>query len=173
MKSTNQFSMQRVVSAGALGGLIGGLAFGVWGAAAQNVLRPLLAPGSVGILNRIAGIVGSGSPLVGFGLHLVISIGIGAGFGLLVRERQLSPRAAALLGLAYGAVWLFLGNLILLPLMAREGFAGVAKGFAELFSVSTLLALTGHLIYGLVLGIVYRRLTIAKDAPQMAAAQTR
>ncbi len=56
----------RRISAGVIGGIAGGLVFGV-----------LMA--MMGMLPMIASMIGSNSPLVGFGIHTVISILIGLG----------------------------------------------------------------------------------------------
>jgi len=54
---------------------------------------------------------------------------------------------AGLIGLGYGLVWWVLGPLVIMP--ARLGMG------LFMFNKTTWQSLMGHLIYGLVLGVVY------------------
>jgi hypothetical protein len=127
------FAIGRRVIAGVVGGIAGGVAFGI--------LMMMM-----GMLPMIASLVGSQSAAVGFGIHILISIGIGLGltvpFGSLLSTY---PRGAVI-GLVYGAIWWVLGPLLLMPMMMGM----------PLFMIDTtaMMSLVGHLIYGLILGIV-------------------
>ncbi|MBG6240184.1 putative membrane protein YagU involved in acid resistance [Mycetocola sp. CAN_C7] len=127
-------SLPRRIVAGVVGGLAGGLIFGI-----------LMA--MMGMLPMIASMVGSDSAALGFGIHLMISIGIGLGLTVLFGNWLLTsyPRGLVV-GLVYGAVWWVLGPLIMMPLMLGM----------PLFVVDStaLLSLVGHLIYGAILGTV-------------------
>ena len=57
----------------------------------------------------------------------------------------------AVLGLVYGAIWWVLGPLILMPLLL--GMGGPQFGMA--LSPPMLVSLVGHLVYGLLTGLVY------------------
>src|SRR5829696_1790202 len=57
----------------------------------------------------------------------------------------------AVLGLLYGAIWWVLGPLILMPLLV--GMGGPQFGMA--LSPPMLMSLVGHLVYGLLTGVVY------------------
>lgn len=101
----------------------------------------------MGMLPVIASMVGSNSAVVGFGVHLMISIVIGLGLTVVFGARLLTSYGrGALVGLAYGAIWWVLGPLVLMPAM---------MGMA-LFAINTgaLMSLMGHLIYGVILGLV-------------------
>ena len=119
--------------AGVAGGIAGGVVFGI--------LMLMM-----GMLPMIASLVGSQSAAVGFAIHMMISIGIGLGltvpFGSLLSTY---PRGAVI-GLVYGAIWWVLGPLLLMPMMMGM----------PLFMIDTaaMMSLVGHLIYGLILGIV-------------------
>src|SRR5262249_46488480 len=67
--------------------------------------------------------VGADSPIIGFGVHMLIAVAVGMGFGLLVWRQR--PGAGELLfwGLAYGTLWWFLGPLTLLPLLRGGALA--------------------------------------------------
>ena len=56
----------------------------------------------------------------------------------------------ALWGLAYGAIWWVLGPMILMPLLM-----GMGPQFGAAFTPPLLMSLMGHLIYGVVTGLVY------------------
>ncbi|SMD22815.1 hypothetical protein [Kibdelosporangium aridum] len=118
---------------GAIAGVAGGLVFGV-------------SMAVYGMLPTVASIVRTDSAVVGFAVHMVFAVIIGAGFGLIVsRQREL-----VLWGLLYGAFWWFLGPLTLLPLFRGEPVSW------DLSSARALLpSLIGHLCYGMAVALVY------------------
>ena len=91
--------------------------------------------------------------LAGFVVHMAISAGIGATFGIGLDVTGL--RASAGLGLAYGLVWWVLGPLTLMPLFMGMGL-GVNWTVAAMSQA--LPSLVGHLVFGTVLGVVAGRL---------------
>ena len=122
---------------GGLAGLAGGLAFGAWMERA-------------GFFPLVAGIVRSDSPDVGRALHFVISVVIGASFGVLFRRDVGGTGSSVAWGMAYGLIWWLLGPLTLLPLLLGRGVQwSLATGQAAFPS------LVGHVIYGILLGAVY------------------
>ncbi|WP_426975440.1 hypothetical protein ACQCSU_11775 [Pseudarthrobacter sp. O4] len=124
----------RRVAAGVAGGIAGGLVFGV-----------LMA--MMGMLPVIASMVGSSSAVVGFGVHLVISVFIGLGLTVLFGNRFLSGYGrGALTGLGYGAIWWVLGPLMIMPVMMGMPLFAV--------DLTALMSLMGHLIYGVILALV-------------------
>ncbi|MGI8425847.1 MAG: hypothetical protein ACR2FO_03040 [Actinomycetota bacterium] len=120
--------------AGIAGGLAGGLVFG-------TMMQMM------GVIPMIAMLVGSESVMVGWIVHLAISAFIGASFAVLFGTKASAFGPAAGIGLAYGAAWWVLGPLLLMP----------AKLGMPLFMLNTMAwqSLMGHLMYGLVLGLVY------------------
>lgn len=133
---TTAATMGRRVTAGVLGGLAGGLVFGV-----------LMA--TTGMLPMVAALIGSDSAAVGFGLHLVNSVIIGLGLTVVLGGMLTGYGRGAVLGLLYGAVWWVLGALLIMPLMLGM----------PIFAVNTmaLVSLMGHLVYGPILGLVAER----------------
>jgi len=123
---------------GALGGLAGGLVFGV--------LMQMM-----GMIGMIAMLVGSTSVAVGWVVHLAVSAFIGASFGVLLGSRATGLVPAVVLGMLYGLVWWVLGALIMMP--ARLGM--------PVFELNAMAwqSLAGHLMFGLVLGAVFFLLT--------------
>lgn len=110
----------------------------------------------MGLLPMLASIVGSSSPWVGFGMHLVISVMIGLGLTVLFGNRLLTGYGrGVLLGLAYGAVWWVLGPLVMMPLML-----GMPVFILDLTSM---LSLMGHLIYGAILGLTAVRVLTSRS----------
>ena len=134
---TTENQPARFATAGVIGGLAGGLAFGAM-------------MGLMGMFPAIAGLVGSGSAMVGFLVHIAISLFIGLTFGLIFGSRSQIYGSAIGWGLLYGVVWWVLGPLVLMPL--RLGM-GLQIGAA--FSGPMLMSLGGHLIYGAVTGLVF------------------
>lgn len=126
------------VAHGVVGGLAGGLVFG-------------LLMQMMGMIPMIAQLVGSNSPAVGWIVHLAISSVIGATFAVLFARLARTVAGGALYGMGYGILWWVLGGLILLP--ARLGM--------PVFELNTTAwqSLMGHLLYGLLLGAVFSRLS--------------
>ena len=126
-------SFGRRILAGVIGGLAGGVVFGM-----------LMA--MMGMLPMIASMASSSSAWVGFAMHLMISVVIGVGLTVLFGNWLLTGYGrGVLVGLAYGAIWWVLGPLILMPLML-----GMPLFTLDL---TALVSLMGHLIYGAILGL--------------------
>ncbi|GAB3526371.1 hypothetical protein [Arthrobacter monumenti] len=132
----------RRATAGVLGGLAGGLVFGA-----------LMA--MMGMLATIASMVGSSSPWVGFGVHLMISILIGLALAVPFAALLNSYGKGALVGLGYGLLWWILGPLLIMPMMMGM----------PLFTINAmaLMSLMGHLIYGVILAVVAVRVFQSKS----------
>lgn len=128
-------SMQAVVSRvlyGAVAGLGGGIMFGV-----------LMA--MMGMLSKVAMLVGSDSAALGAVVHLAISAILGAGFGLIVPLIRFWPLLGA--GVVYGMVWWVLGGLLLMP-------AGLGMPVLQM-GASAMQSLMGHLIFGIVTALIF------------------
>ncbi len=132
-----QSRMDQKLIGGIVGGLVGGVAFG--GMMAM-----------MGMLPMVASLVGSSSPIVGFLVHMGISAMIGASFGILLGSRSHSLGQGATWGLIYGTIWWILGPLMIMPIMM-----GMGLQFGMALSSPMLMSLLGHLIYGLVTGVVF------------------
>jgi uncharacterized membrane protein YagU involved in acid resistance len=124
------------IGAGIAGGLVGGLVFGIMMAID-------------GMLPMIAQLVGAESVAVGWVVHLGIAVFIGATFALIFSRLAGSVLAATGLGLLYGAVWWVLGALLLMP--AWLGMTEMIFAWNE----TTRNSLLGHLVFGVLLGLVY------------------
>lgn len=121
---------------GAVAGLAGGSVFGA-------------AMARLGTLPTIGALVGSESSVAGFVVHLVISVVVGALFGVLVRHQSAGAGETVFWGLAYGMFWWYLGALTLLPLLRGEELGWTAAGARDAFP-----SLVGHLLYGATAGLV-------------------
>lgn len=124
------------VKNGVLGSLAGGVVMGV----------PMQMMGSI---KMIAMMVGSESALVGWVAHLLISAIFGVAYALLFGKQQ----TQWLTGLIYGFIWYLLGPLTLMPL-----FMGMGVQWSAAAVSGSMSSLVGHLVYGLVLGLVYQAL---------------
>jgi hypothetical protein len=124
-------SVGRRAAAGALGGLLGGLAFGV--------MMQMMD-----MLPMVAMMVGSESVIVGWGVHLAISVTLGIGFGLVSVRGFGSWGRGIATGVGYGVVWWVLGALLAMP--ARLGM--------PVFALDTMAwqSLMGHMVFGAILG---------------------
>ncbi len=129
------------IKRGTMGGIMGGLVFGGM-------------MGMMGMLPMIGKMVGQPNAIVGFLVHMVISSGIGASFGVLLDSMANSRVKALMAGLAYGSFWWVLGPLTMMPLMMGMG---LGTNWNLVAAQNMLPSLMGHMIFGLVLGFVYNR----------------
>ncbi len=135
-----RFSLPRALVVGGIAGLAGGWAFAQWMA-------------QVNFFVIVAGLVGSPSRGVGVALHYGIAVAIGASFGLLFQRDVRGLGSSLGWGLAYGLLWWFLGPLTLLPLLQHHAPTWTYQYAGTLFG-----SLVGHVIYGLLLGVIYAAL---------------
>jgi hypothetical protein len=122
------------VGGGVLGGLTGGVAFGL-------IMQWL------GWLPTVAKLAEGNSLFVGWCVHMAIAAFVGAMYAVLFGWMAEALVASAVLGVMYGAIWWVLGGLTLMPLRLGSGLF--------VFNTAAWQSLAGHLIYGLVLGIAY------------------
>lgn len=132
-----QSGMNQKVIGGMVAGIAGGVLFGM-----------LMA--MIGMLPMIAGLVGSSSAIVGFLLHMAISVVIGISYGLLFSTRSTDFAQGSIWGLVYGAIWWVLGPLVIMPMLM-----GMGMQFGMALSGPMLMSLMGHLVYGLATGLVF------------------
>ncbi|PKQ36103.1 MAG: hypothetical protein CVT61_02390 [Actinobacteria bacterium HGW-Actinobacteria-11] len=123
----------RRVLGGAVGGAAGGIVFGAMMA-------------MMGMLVMIAGMMGSSSPWVGFGIHMTISIFYGIVFTVLATRWLGSWAKGLLVGAIYGIILWVIGPLLIMPMMMG--------GALFAFNTTTMMSLIGHIIYGLVVAAV-------------------
>ncbi len=135
--AARRFNLPRALVGGGVAGVVGGWAFGRWMAAVH--FFPL-----------VAGLVHSDSPEVGMALHFLIAVVIGASFGLLFQPEIRSLGSSMGWGLGYGIFWWFLGPLTLLPLLQGQPLDWSYEHGSDLFG-----SLVGHIVYGLLVGVVY------------------
>jgi len=150
----------RVVD-GALAGIGGGLAFGL-------MMQMMMAPAPDGrempMMAMVAMVVRSDSLVVGWLYHLFNSAVIGALFGLLLGSRVHSAGTGLAWGAAWGVIWWVVGGLILMPmLLGMEPFAALRMPPMRPVAMGSL---AGHLVYGLILGLLFKQLR--RNAPAFA-----
>ncbi|NQV89440.1 MAG: hypothetical protein HQ488_03915 [Parcubacteria group bacterium] len=123
---------------GLKGGLVAGIVFGAM-------------MGMMGMLPMVAMLVGSESAGLGFFVHIVFSLIIGAGFALTFGHKAARKSSDAMIwGLLYGFIWWILGPLIIMPIWLGMGIQLSLAG-----AQMSLPSLWGHLMFGFILGLVY------------------
>jgi len=135
-RSTENRSFVSTVIAGGIAGMGGGAVFGMMMA-------------MMGMLPMVAMLVGSQSAVVGFLVHMVISAGIGAFYGLLASRLPQTTGRAIVAGMVNGVVWWVVGALVLMPLMLGMGEMVFHIGTDQWFS------LMGHVIFGVIAGLLF------------------
>ncbi len=134
-----------------LGGVAGGIAFGV--------LMAISVP-NFGMFRAISSLfLPIEDPLLGIGIHIVISVIFGTIFGLfLIWQPKTGENliTTTISGIIYGFIlWVVAGQFLFIIIAERDLFA-----FTKLFDVAlwistgALQSFVGHVIYGLFLGIV-------------------
>lgn len=134
-----------------LGGLAGGVAFG-------------LLMQVTDIMLTVAALVASTSTAVGWVVHLAISLLFGLIYVLLFGRWLEGIVSAVAIGLVYGWAWWVVGGMIAMPAwLGREDLI-------FRFTASAWQSLAGHLIYGFLLGLVYGvvRARLAQRRPATA-----
>jgi len=131
-------SIKNKLAAGLLGGLSGGLVFGA-------------LMGMMGMLTTISSMFGVDSWAVGLVIHLMMSIAIGIGFVLVIGNVAFKSNGATVLwSMAYAVAWWVMGVLIAMPLMFGQALFALDS--------TTLLSLMGHVIYGLIMAFVAKKI---------------
>jgi hypothetical protein len=143
--------MRNNVAAGALAGLIAGVIFGIM---MQMMNAPTPDGRQVPMMMMVAMVVKSDSIAVGWLYHLFNSAVIGGIFGwLLGRATADRISVGTGWGALYGLGWWILGGLILMPLLlGMPAFAPLRMPSMRPVAMGSL---TGHLIFGVVLGMVF------------------
>lgn len=132
-----RFSLMRALLGGGFAGIVGGWAFGKW--MEQVNFFPL-----------VAGLLNSESSMIGFSLHYVFAIIIGASFGALFQRDIRGYGSSMGWGLGYGIFWWFLGPLTIMPIWLNNSVDWSYTRGSELFG-----SLIGHIVYGLIVGLLY------------------
>ena len=123
------------LAAGAAGGLVGGVAFGV--------LMQMM-----GMMPMVAMLVRSESTVIGWLVHLVIALAIGAIYAILFANWARTFTSATAIGIGYGLLWWIIGALAAMPAILGM----------PMFDLNPMAwqSLMGHAIYGALLGATYK-----------------
>lgn len=105
---------------------------------------------AINFLPQVAELIGSASPLWGFGVHMVISALIGMSFGLLFQYEAPNPGSGVAWGLVYGLAWWFIGPLTLMPILLGASLPWTTEAANALLP-----SLIGHLIYGASTALIF------------------
>lgn len=133
--ATRSVILTNRTAAALLGGLAGGLAFGLLMQVTDIVLM-------------VAALVGRDSASVGWVVHMSIALLFGLLYAMLARQYADSLGSGTIAGVLYGWAWWILGGLIIMP-----AWLGRTDLILQ-FSSTAWQSLAGHLIYGFLLGSV-------------------
>lgn len=130
------------VTSGIIGGLVGGLFFGALLLTGAVLADPGLEGQGLGA--NVASVLGTQGVVTIWAMHSVMSMAFGAIFSMFIVPN--SYRSNILWALAYSvALWFFVSLLTLRAL----------TGQPIALDAQAILALVGHLLYGLGLGVIY------------------
>ncbi|MDP4551069.1 hypothetical protein Q9251_09240 [Alkalihalobacillus macyae] len=128
-------ALTKSVQASVIGGIVAGIIFGI--------LMQMM-----GRIGMIASMMGSESLVVGWGIHMVISVVFAIGFGLVA----VNTNKIYMLGILHGiAIWI-IGPLVVMPMMM-----GMGTMLSQAFSSGQLMSLLTHLMFSLILAFVYKK----------------
>ena len=139
--TTATFSLTKInsrnLSLGAIGGLAGGVPFGIM--MAMMGMMPM-----IGMLIRVE------NATVGWVVHLVISAVVGALYGYFAPAFSKTWGSATIAGVISGMIWWALGALILMPAMLGM--------FQMIFVIGQTqwLSLMGHIVYTVITAWVFK-----------------
>jgi len=131
------FGYGRALVGGSIAGLAGGWAFSRW-------------MEQVDYFPTIAGLIGTSSRMAGASLYYVFAVIIGISFAILFQREIRGYGSSLICGAAYGIFWWFLGPLTLMPLWLRKPL-----DWSSDFASSEFGSLIGHIVYGLIVGLLY------------------
>lgn len=132
------------ISRGALAGFIATIIFGL--------IMLVMLPKT---LNKIAALYGANGQMIGFLIHLLHGSIIGGLFGSFMSTHISTPKASWY-GLLYGLVWWVLGPILIMPTWLGAGPRLSSAGIK-----AALPSLPGHLIYGVILGLLFAVFTVS------------
>lgn len=124
---------------GALGGLAGGVPFGMMMA-------------SMGMMPMIGMLIRVEDATVGWIVHLIISAVTGALYGHFAPAFSKTWGSAAVAGVVYGVIWWALGALILMPAIL---------GMTQMIFVigqTQWMSLMGHIVFAVIIALVFKAL---------------
>lgn len=137
LPANESIELSRALVTGGIAGIVGGWGFSVW-------------MEGVGMFPLIAELVGTTNPAVGRFVHFCIAVFIGVTFALLFQRDTLGHGSSMTWGIAYGTFWWLLGGLTLFPLFLGSTVAWTAVAAGEQLG-----SLVGHVVYGILLGLLY------------------
>lgn len=130
--------VSKFVMAGVMGGAAGGVVFGMMMA-------------MMGKLAMIASMIGSQSAIVGFIIHMMISLLFGAIGGLGLSKVPSCMGITMGYGIIFGVALWVVGPLVAMPIMMHMPMFMVDQ--------AAMMSLMGHLIYGVITVLVARFVT--------------
>jgi uncharacterized membrane protein YagU involved in acid resistance len=128
-------NMGKSIKASLIGGAVAGVLFGI--------LMQMM-----GKISMIAMMMGSESLVVGWIIHMMISLIFGAGFGVLAARREKVYGFAII----YGIVLWVIGPLLIMPAMMGMGIM-----LGQAFTAENLMNLMTHIVFALILAFVYKK----------------
>ncbi len=155
--------MSKSIAAGAVSGLSGGIVF-------DGLMRVLsVRAGHESMIAFAARALGAAAhPMIGWFVYPVYGIVIGALFGWLLHPYAVGDFAAALWGASYGAVWWGIAEFLLIPALL-DSWPFSTQGIEQIRDVAIPL-LVGHVACGVILALVWGRITRGRTRPARPAA---
>ncbi|WP_281976262.1 hypothetical protein [Halobacillus litoralis] len=126
-------SASKAVAYGTIGGIVGGIIFGIM-------------MHMQGMIVMLAGTMGSESAVMGWMIHMIISVIFGISFGVLTFVIRNIWALAIVFGIG---IWI-VGPLVIMPMMM-----GMGTNLANAFTPDQLMSLATHLFFSFIVAIVF------------------
>ncbi len=128
-------NMGKSIKASLIGGTVAGILFGI--------LMQMM-----GKISMIAMMMGFDSLVVGWIIHMMISLIFGAGFGVIASGREKVYSLATV----YGIILWIVGPLLIMPAMM-----GMGVMLGQAFTPENLMNLMTHVVFSFILAFVYKK----------------
>ncbi|MBY6035802.1 hypothetical protein KUV80_04025 [Fictibacillus nanhaiensis] len=135
------------ITNGIIGGIVGGILFG-------------LLMQMMGQLGMVASMMGSDSLVMGWFIHMVISVIFGAIFGAFAMMMQNLWVLTIVFGIG---IWVA-GPLVVMPLIM-----GMGTNLGNAFTPQLLMSLGTHLLFSVIVAIVYKVVSVNQEKSNVTA----
>lgn len=121
---------------------------------------PLMGMPEMNVPKMLAGTMGTPT-IIGWAAHFMIGIILALGFAVIFYSKL--PGSGVVKGLIFSLIPWLMAQLIVMPMMAFLNSMPFSSGIFSGSIVMAMGSMLGHLVYGLVLGLTYKPVSVELD----------